>query len=190
MRIHFFSKADLNGRSAFRSYYILQNLKTVKSVSVIYFIFTLIIRGLFFAFNLSNRTFLHLDEYNAANWIALAILPLFYFISIQLIKTFATGPKFLQLAQSFVLLFAVFIIFSAMRASFFSMHNPRNTRVMYMMGLIIIGAFYTFEYYETIAISLATGIIFSILLPFYQHTIDELVLNNLASLLVLTCFFC
>lgn len=190
MRIHFFSKADLNGRSAFRSYYILQNLKTVKSVSIIYFIFTLIIRGLFFAFNLSNRTFLHLDEYNAANWIALAILPLVYFISTQLIKTFATRPKSLQLAQSFVLLFAVFIIFSAMRASFFSMHNPRNTLVMYMMGLIIIGAFYTFEYYETIAIALATGIIFSILLPFYQHTIDELVLNNLASLLVLTSFFC
>ncbi len=69
-----------------------------------------------------------------------------------------------------------------MRASFFSMHNPRNTLVMYMMGLIIIGAFYTFEYYETIAVALATGIIFSTLLPFYQHSIDELVLNNLASI--------
>lgn len=189
MRIHFFSKADLNGRSAFRSYYILQNLRTVKSVSIIYFIFTLIIRILFSTFNLSNRTALHLDEYNSANWIALVILPLFCLISLQLIKNFASKPKYLRLAQSFVLLFAIFIIFSAMRASFFSMHNPRNTLVMYMMGLIIIGAFYTFEYYETIAITLATGIIFSILLPFYQHTIDELVLNNLASLLVLTSFF-
>jgi two-component system sensor histidine kinase VicK len=190
MRIHFFSKADLNGRSAFRSYYILQNLKTVKSISVIYFVFTLIIRGLFLAFNLSNRTFLHLDEYNAANWLGLAILPIFYFISTQLIKTFATKPKFLQIAQSFVLLFAIFIIFSAMRATFFSMHNPRNTLVMYMMGLIIIGAFYTFEYYETIAVALATGIIFSTLLPFYQHSIDELVLTNLASMVVLVSFFC
>jgi len=190
MRIHFFSKADLNGRSAFRSYYILQNLRTVKAISLIYFIFTLIIRGLFLAFDLSNRTALHLDEYNAANWIALVILPLFYLTGSQLIKHFVNRPKYLQLTQSFVLLFAIFIIFSAMRASFFSMHNPRNTLVMYMMGLIIIGAFYTFEYYETIAVTLATAIIFSTLLPFYQHSVDELVLNNLASMVVLVSFFC
>ena len=190
MRIHFFSKADLNGRSAFRSHYILQNLRTVRSISLIYFIFTLIIRGLFFAFSLSHQTEHHIDEYNAANWIALVVLPLFYLTGTQLIKNFANKPKYLRLTQFFVLLFATFIIFSAMRASFFSMHNPRNTLVMYMMGLIIIGAFYTFEYYETIGITLVTGIIFSTLLPFYQHTLNELVLNNLASLVLLVTFFC
>jgi len=189
MKIHFFSKADIKGRSAFRSYYILQNLKTVKSISLIYFIFTLIIRVVFFAFDLSKETFNHIDEYNAANWMALLILPLFNLISLQLIKTFTTRPKFLYFAQAFVLLFAVFLIFSAMRASFFSMHNPRNTLVMYMMGLIIVGAFYTFEYYETIGIALVISIIFSTLLPFYQHTINELVLNNLASMVILVSFF-
>jgi len=189
MRIHFFSKADLNGRSAFRSYYTLQNLRTVKSISLVYFIFTLIIRSLFFFFHLSNATFKHIDEYNAANWMSLAILPVFYVTSIQLIKNFTTSSGYLRIAQAFVLLFAVFVIFSAMRASFFSMHNPRNTITMYMMGLMIVGAFYTFEYYETIGITLATGIIFSLLLPFYQHTINELVLNNLASLVVLISFF-
>lgn len=190
MRIHFFSKADLNGRSAFRSYYILQNLRTVKAISLIYFIFTLIIRGIFLAFDVSNQTFHHINEYNDANWISLIILPIFYLTATQLTKHFVNRPKYLRLTQFFVLLFAMFIIFSAMRASFFSMHNPRNTLVMYMMGLIIIAAFYTFEYYETIGVTLITGIIFGILLPFYQHTINELVLNNLASMVVLVTFFC
>jgi len=190
MRILFFSKADLNGRSAFRSYYILQNLKTVKTLALIYFIFTLIIRGLFFAFNLSNQTVHHIDEFDTANWLALTILPLFYLTSTQLIKHFVPKSKFIKLSQFLVLLFALFVIFSCMRASFFSMHNPRNTLLMYMMGLIIVGVFYTFEYYETIAIALATGTIFSTLLPFYQHTINELVLNNVASMVLLVSFFC
>jgi len=190
MRILFFSKADLSGRSAFRSYYTLQNLRTVKAIALTYFIFTLIIRGLFFAFNLSNQTVQHIDEFDAANWMALIILPLFYLTSIQVIKHFTPRAKYLRLAQLLVLLFAIFVIFSCMRASFFSMHNPRNTLLMYMMGLIIVGVFYTFEYYETLAIAFATSIIFSTLLPFYQHTINELVLNNVASMVLLVSFFC
>lgn len=190
MRIHFFSKVDENGRAAFRSYYILQNLKTVKGISLIYFIFTLIIRLLFLAFGLSSQTVHNINQYDSANWISIIVLPVFYISSLQIIKHFKPANKFQGAAQLFVLLFSVYLITSAMRASFFSMHNPRNTLVMYMMGLIVIGVFYTFEYYETIIITLATGLIFSTLLPFYQNTISELVLNNLASMVLLTSFFC
>jgi len=190
MRILFFNRADKSGRAAFRSYYVLQNLKTVQVVSLIYFIFCILIRTVFYAYNLSDQTIHHINEYDYANWTALIIVPFFYAASFKFTRHFKSNPKFLKTAQALVILFSMFIITCAMRASFFSMHNPRNTLVMYMMGLIIVGVFYTFEYYETIFVALATGIVFIIILPFYQHSFSELVLNNLASLLLVTAFFC
>ena len=44
MRVPFFSSIDLPYRSFFRSFYTLQNLQTVKAVSVVYFIANLFLR--------------------------------------------------------------------------------------------------------------------------------------------------
>jgi two-component system sensor histidine kinase VicK len=190
MRIYFFSRTDKSGRFAFRSYYILQNLRTVKAISLIYFIFTLVIRFLISFHYISNQALHHVNEYDKANWIALIIAPCIYLISVQLTKRFSTKEGYLKLVRLFVFVFALFVIISSMRVTFFSMYNPRNTMLPYMVGLVIVGTFYTFEYFETIIIVLATGLIFSFMLPFYQSSINELVLNNLASALLLTVFFC
>ena len=190
MRIYFFSRTDKSGRFAFRSYYSLQNLRNVKAISLIYFIFTLIIRFLLSFHYISNQTLHHINEYDKANWISLIVTPCIYLISLQLVKRFSTKEGYLRLVQFFVFAFALFIITNSMRVTFFSMYNPRNTMLPYMVGLVIVGTFYTFEYFETIIIVLATGLIFSFMLPFYQSAVNELVLNNLASVLLLTVFFC
>jgi two-component system sensor histidine kinase VicK len=59
-----------------------------------------------------------------------------------------------------------------------------------MMGLVIVGSFFTFEYFETLIIIAVTSLIFSTMLPAYQSSINELILNNLASAILLTVFFC
>lgn len=147
-------------------------------------------RAIFSFPTLPASTLSHLEAYNRANWISLAVVPLFYIATAFLIGRFKNTANFLALAQVVVTLFSLMILVSGMRASFFSMHNPRNTMLMYMVGVIIVGAFFAFEYYETIVITLITGLLFSFILPFYQHTIDELIINNLASLVLLTVFFC
>jgi len=190
MRIYFFSRTDNNGRFAFRSYYTLQNLRTVKAITVIYFIFALLIRFLFSFYHLSNQSLSHQNQYNKANWITLIATPCIYLISVQLIKRFSTKEPYLRLVQLFVFTFALFLIINSVRVTFFSMYNPRNTMLPYMVGLVIVGTFYTFEYIDTILIVLITGLIFSFMLPFYQPVVNELVLNNLASVLTLTVFFC
>jgi two-component system sensor histidine kinase VicK len=189
MRIHFFSRVDKKGRFAFCHYYILQNLKTVKIISVIYFILCILIRVLFSAYGLNGHHISHIDDYNAANWIGLFITPAFYIASRVMLKKFSKRRKVLLASQSLACMFAIFIIISSMRATFFSMYNPRNTLVMYLMGTITVAVFFTLEYYETMAITIIAGLVFFILLPFYQHTINELVLNNLASLILLATFF-
>jgi len=191
MKIYFFSSPNTSRRSSFRSNYIRQNLRVVKSTSLIFFILTITIRFLFSFYGIANQSFHHINDFNNANWIGLVVTPLFYLVSIFAYKYFSpNNAKYLNLSKFLVFAFAMFIIVAGMRATFFSMYNPRNTMLMYMLGLVIVGTFYTFEYFETLIIIAATGLTFSIMLPAYQSSINELVLNNLASVILLTVFFC
>ena len=189
MRVHFFTSIDLPYRFSFRSFYILQNLQTVKAVSAVYFIANLFLRIIGYANNLPNSSITNINEYDAANWFSLAVTPVFYFVSVLLIKRYDDDKKTLTFTQLFVTLFALFILLSAMRSTFFVMHNPRNTMVLYFMGIIIVSVLFTFEYIYTLILALITGLCFSILLPFYQDSFNEIVMNNLASVVLLIAFF-
>jgi two-component system, OmpR family, sensor histidine kinase VicK len=190
MRVHFFSSIDLPYRSSFRSFYTLQNLQTVKAVSAVYFVANLFLRIIAYANNITNSNITNIQEYDAANWFSLAVSPIFYFVSVVLIKRFDDSKKALAITQLFVVVFALFMILSSMRSTFFVMHNPRNTMVLYFMGLIITSIFFTFEYLQTLFIALITGACFALVLPFYQTAINEIVMNNLASIVLLIAFFC
>lgn len=157
---------------------------------MVFFTLCVLIRVIFFAFHLSNQTVHHINDFDAANWIGIVVNPLFFIASIYFIKYFKDSSRFLRISQILVFAYTLYIIICGMRASFFSMYNPRNALVMYMTGLIITAMFFTFEYYETILITLVSGLIFTVMLPFYQQRFDELILNNLASLLLLTVFYC
>jgi two-component system, OmpR family, sensor histidine kinase VicK len=189
MRVHFFSSIDQPYRFSFRSFYTLQNLQTVKAVSALYFIANLFLRIIGYANSLPTSTINNIDEYDAANWFSLAVTPIFYFMSQVLIKNFRANKKMLLITQWFVIVFALYITLSSMRSTFFVMHNPRNTMVLYFMGLILASVFFTFEYLETLFLALITGVCFSVLLPFYQTAFNEIVMNNLASVVLLIAFF-
>ncbi|WP_460692841.1 sensor histidine kinase [Mucilaginibacter puniceus] len=190
MRLHFFSSIDPPYRSSFRSFYILQNLQTVKAVSTVYFVANLFLRIIGYANDIPNSSIPNIHEYDVANWFSLAISPIFYFISVVLIKRFYDTKKMLTITQWFVIVFALFAILSSMRSTFFVMHNPRNSMVLYFMGLIITSVFFTFEYLQTLFIALITGACFALVLPFYQTAFNEIVMNNLASIVLLIAFFC
>ncbi|MGZ3756930.1 MAG: sensor histidine kinase [Mucilaginibacter sp.] len=130
-----------------------------------------------------------MDEYDIANWISLFVTPIFYVGSVQIARFFEEDKKYVGFAQVFVFLFTLFLILNTMRATFYSMHNPRNTLVMYMVGLIIVGVFFTFEYFETIILTVITGVCFMITITFYQQEFRELFLNDLASFVLLSIFF-
>ncbi|MDB5117181.1 MAG: Signal transduction histidine kinase [Mucilaginibacter sp.] len=190
MRVYFFTRINLPNRSDFRTYSTFQNLRTVKTVSLIYLIINVIIRLVITLNDVPLSNIKHIDEYNNANIITIVLAALFYIGSLLLIK-FCERNNFLTfIDRAYSLFFALFIIISGMRATFFVMHNPRNTMVMYLIGLLITGMFFTFEYFETLFLVAVTGECFALLLPFYQHEFSELLMNNLASFVLLTLFFC
>jgi two-component system, OmpR family, sensor histidine kinase VicK len=190
MRVHFFTRINSLNRSDFYHYSTYQNLRSVKVLSLVYLIVSLSLRLLVVLTDLPIENVEHISEFNQANWISICVSPLFYAGSVVLLKHYQKTLTIRILARAFTLLFALFVMLSFMRATFFSMHNPRNTLVMYLIGLIMIAVFYTFEHFETIFLALVTGICFSLLLPFYQNGANELVMNNLASLVLLIVFFC
>lgn len=189
MKLHFFTRTELNSRSDFRMNYILQNLTTVQLTSLIYFLLSVAIRIIVETVSPNLKIANHLDEYDLSNWVAILILPLFYFGSRQLKVIFQLDEKYAPVAQFVTFLFALFIITNLMRASFYSMHNPRNTLVMYMIGLIIGGIFFTFEFYGTIIITVITGLVFAFTLRYYQTSPSEVFMNNMASFILLVIFF-
>lgn len=135
------------------------------------------------------QTINNIQEYDSANWISLTISPLFYFGSVYLIKNFERSRKSIIIAHGFALAFCLFLMITTMRSTFFVMHNPRNTFVMYFMGMIVTAVFFTLEYYETLFLVTVTGICFAAILPYYQSEFNELLMNNLGSIILLIVFF-
>jgi Signal transduction histidine kinase len=190
MRVHFFTRISPVYRDLFRSYSTLQNLKTVKIISLIYFLLNITLRLIVTAYDVPVQSIRHYDEFNDANIFTSIVTPFFCLISILLITLYERGKQKPLLSRVFVLLMALFIIFSGMRATFFAMHNPRNTMLMYLVGIVVAGVFFTFEFFETIILTAVAGLCFYYFVPYYQADISEIVMNNLASFVVLAVFYC
>ncbi|WP_214070016.1 HAMP domain-containing sensor histidine kinase [Mucilaginibacter sp. dw_454] len=190
MRVHFFTRINSDYRTVFSNYSTLQNLKTVRIISLICLLLNISLRLIVMAYDVPIQNIKHYDEFNNANIVASIVNPIFCVLSSLLIQQYERGKSKLVLSQMFVLLFALFVIFSGMRATFFAMHNPRNTLLMYLIGVVTAGFFFTFEFYETILLTIAAAICFNCLLPYYQVGTGEILMNNLGSLIVLVVFYC
>ncbi len=188
MRVHFFTSIDLPYRSAFRSFYIIQNLHSVKVLSAVWFALSLFLRLFVAIQNSPIGSINHIDDYDAANWLSLAATPITYLMSLYLIRNFDYYKNRLYILQGFVIAFGLYTMISTMRSSFFVVENPRNTMVMYFMGIVVTGVFFTFEYFETLFLAIVTGIGFAFILPYYQTGFNEIFMNNMASLVLLLVF--
>ncbi|MBC7399590.1 MAG: hypothetical protein H7289_06570, partial [Mucilaginibacter sp.] len=190
MKVYFFSRINQASREAFRSYCTLQNLKTVKTISLVYFLINLSIRILGTFTNLPFNNIKNVDELARANMITTLTSPLFYFAALALIKYYERNRTVKLLSYGFVILFALFVITNGMRVTFFAMHNPRNTLVMYLAALTLAGVFFTIEYFETLFVVVVTGTIFMLVIPTYQPNFSEQLLNDVVSFVLLILYFC
>jgi len=122
--------------------------------------------------------------------ISTLVSPLFYFAAVLLINYYERNRLLTKLGHVFVILFAMFVITNGMRVTFFAMHNPRNTLVMYLAALTLAGVFFTIEYYETLIIAVITSVIFMLVIPTYQPGFSEQLLNDVVSFVLLILYFC
>ncbi len=190
MKVYFFTRINEASRAAFRNHCTLQNLKTVKTISLIYFLINFSIRILGTFTNLPFNSINHVDELAHANMISTLSSPLFYIAAILFIKYYQRNRLLIQFSKVFVILFALFVITNGMRVTFFAMHNPRNTLVMYFAALTLAAVFFTIEFYETLIVVAVTGTIFMLVIPSYQTDFSEQILNDVVSFVLLILYFC
>ena len=189
MNIYFFKNIPANHNSAFRKSYTLQNLKAIQVACVIFFILNVVLR-LFYSFtpdSLSKAS--NFPEFNYSNWAYLLITPVFYFTDARLLTVYAKKKKVTGMMTVFVIMFAVYLLFSGILSSFIAMYNPRDNLTMYLVALITVSVICVFEYEDSIMLTIVTELLFTIILFCCEADPTEVIYNQLTSIVLLTGFY-
>lgn len=189
MKIYLFTRTDISAASAFRVYYIKENLKVLKKISFAYVCSFVVILLWAALFHIDLDVVTHIPGLHKSFYISLFAGPIFYISSYVLLKNFKLKKSYLRLSQSVVIAFSLYVISRGMLNAFHLTNNPRNSLTMYLIWLIIVGVFFVLEYYETLLIALVCIAAFAIMLPQYQTGATELTKNNLVSAILLAIFY-
>jgi len=158
-------------------------------MGIVFFVLDLIFKVSPYVLGLHPSQLKNFGEYSESITIHLILTPVFILLSIILMRRFKATVKYLFFGQLLTIVFASYLISAGMMASFFGMHNPRNTVTIYMIALMLVGIFYVFEYFETFLIAIITTVVFSLILPNYLQQSRELLLNQFASMVLMVAFF-
>ncbi len=189
MTTYFFRKIPQTYRSGFRDYYTLQNLQAIKTGSLVFFLLNFGLRALCTIFPEYILRAANYPEYNIINWVFIAVTPLFYFAGLQYMHLFKKHRRVPAGTQVLVMAFSLYIIVSGMMASFMAMYDPRNSLTAYLIALITIAVLCTFEYEDSLMLTLFTAVLFTVLLFVFKTDPTEVVYNQIVSVIILTGFF-
>ena len=175
--------------AAYRNNYTLQNLVAVRTCGVIFLVLNLIIRALYFIFPESLTKAQNFPEFDYTNWLYIAITPIFLVISFVLIYYYKKGQKSLAMIGIFIFLFSLYLISCGIVSSFITTSDPSNALTLYMIPLVIVSVVFVFEFYETILLIIAIGVIFTSMLIYAQANSTEMLYNELISIILLCGFY-
>jgi two-component system sensor histidine kinase VicK len=188
LETRFLKKTPAKYVIAYRNYYTLQNLVAVRTCSLIFLLFNLIIRILYWIFPESLTKAQNFPEFNFTNWLYVIITPFFFLSSYLLILYYKRKRKALALMTLYVFVFSLYLISCGIFSSFIATSDPSNALTLYMVPLVIISVVCVFELIETLILSVSIGIIFTALLLYSQASPTELVYNELVSIILLCGF--
>lgn len=168
---------------------MLQNLKAVQVVCIIFFTLNVFLR-LFYSLAPNSLTkAANFPEFNYSNWIYIIITPLFYLIGGRLLAVFDKKRKPTGLMTVYVIVFSVYLLFSGILSSFIVMYSPRDNLTLYLVSLITVSVMCVIEYEDTIMLTVLTELLFTIILFCTEADPTEVVYNQLTSIVVLTGFY-
>ena len=107
-----YSKILDKNRLSYRDYYTLKNLVAVRTGSIIFLILNLILRIMYEVFPESLTRAQNYPEFNYANWLYIAITPIFLLGSYLLIYIYGKQKRATIVTGFFIFLFASHLTFS------------------------------------------------------------------------------
>lgn len=176
-------------RASFRNYYTIQNLISARNGSLVFLLLNVILR-LFVIVLPENVTHANnFVEFQVSNWVFIIVTPFFFLGAIGMIRLYRKTEKANILFTGFVLLFAIYIIFSGMYSSFIATGDPRNALTIYMLALSLISVLCVFEYDEVIFMIVIVLILFTGLLYYAGASVTDVLYNEVICLILLAGFY-
>jgi two-component system sensor histidine kinase VicK len=176
-------------RREYRNYYMLQNLVAVRTCSGIFLILNVIIRILYYAFPESLTRAENFPEFNFTNWLYLIITPLFFISSYMLIVDYREKRKAYNFHTLYAYCFSLYLIGCGIFSSMIATADPSSALTLYMIPLVIVSIMFVFELHETIVLLIGIELVFTSFLLYSQTNANELVYNQLISVILLTGFY-
>lgn len=179
----------VKSRAEFRNYYMLQNLRGIKTLCLLFWGMNLAIRLMLSFFPDTLTRAQNFPEFNTYNWIHIIISPIFFVCVYLLLQNYKKTLKATPLMSALGVVFSIYIILSGMVSSFMATYIPSDNLVTFMIALTVVGVVCVFEYTETWLITLVTAAVFVILLTMLTGHDTEILYNMLICAILLTGFY-
>lgn len=189
MDTHYFKSLPGKYKIAYRNYYTLQNLLSIRNCALIFLLINISLRVLVWIIPGSITRAQNFPEFNLTNWIYIMVTPIFYLASYLFINHIRKVKKANAAMIAFVFLFSFYLILCGMYSSFIATSDPRNALTIYMVALSIIGVMCVLEWDETIILLVLAEIVFTALLLYSNADATEMLYNQLISVILLAGFY-
>jgi two-component system sensor histidine kinase VicK len=186
---HYFRSLPGRYRSAFRNYYTLQNLLSIRNSSIVFLLLNVVLRILILVLPASITKAQNFPEFNFTNWIYIIVTPIFCVVSELLLRRIKKTKKASAGMILFVFLFSFYLILAGMYSAFIATGDPRNALTIYLIALCVISVMCVFEYDEVIILLLLTEAVFTGLLFADNADATSMLYNQLISIILLAGFF-
>ncbi len=185
----FFKSLSGKYRAAFRNYYTLQNLQSIRGSSLIFFFLNAVVRLLTMVLPVNLTKAQNFPEFNFTNWLYICVTPLFYVASKLLIRQIKKTKKANVAMIMFSFIFSFYIILAGMYSAFIATSDPRNALTLYLIALCVVSMMCVFEFDEVIAMIILTEIVFTALLILAHTDETSMLYDQLISIILLSGFY-
>ncbi|PJJ84556.1 sensor histidine kinase [Mucilaginibacter auburnensis] len=189
MDTHYFRSLPGRYRAAFRNYYTLQNLVSIRYSSIVFLLINIILRVLIWVLPVSLTKAQNFPEFNVTNWLYIFVTPFFWGINELLLTNIKKTKKANAGMLVFVFLFAFYLILCGMYSAFIATSDPRNALTIYLIALSVVSVICVFEYDEVIALLVLSEIVFTGLLFMARTDATTMLYDQLMSIILLSGFY-
>lgn len=172
---------------AFKEAYSAINVRQVRLLSGIHLFASISIRLLSLLNYRGFSAMPNYSEYNYNNWLGITGSFCFILFSNYLLKK---GKSTIAGRSLFTVAFCCFILTTTFVASYiFSLHNPKNTLAVFLIGIMFVSLFFALEAKQIIVLSLYVFFLFTVSVILPSLSLTEKVANSMAALIMVVALY-
>lgn len=172
----------------FKKFYILVNLRQVRLLSAFFFIISVLFRVLSFIYYGDIIKVQNYDTYSSINWTQMGGMFCFLLLSSITLKFY---PKKFFLQKTITFLFVYFLLLISFSVSYtVSLHNTKNTLIIFLIGIATVSLFFSLEYREILLITIFITLVYWLAMLAAKISFDDKMTNFFAGTILGFILFC